>query len=55
MNMFQKLTFFSLGQTDLRSEDSLSGVTYSHVQRSSTKAALLKACSQGFIRTVLLF
>lgn len=50
MNLFLELTFFSLGQTDLWSEDSLSGVT-----SSCTKATLLKACSKGFIRIVLLF
>lgn len=55
MNLFRELTFFSLGQTDLWCEDPLAGVTYSHVRRSSTKATLLKACSEGFIRTVLLF
>lgn len=55
MNLFRELMFFSLGQTDLWSEDSLCGVTYSYMQRSSTKATLLKACSEGFIRTILLF
>lgn len=55
MNLFRELMFFSLGETNLWSEVSLSGVTYFHVQTSSTKAMLLEACSEGFIRTVLLF
>lgn len=55
MNLFRELMFFSLGETNLWSEVSLSGVTNSHVQTSSTKAMLLEACSEGFIRAVLLF
>lgn len=55
MNLFRELMFVSLGETNLWSEVSLSGVTYSHVQTGSTKTELLEACSEGFIRTVQLF
>lgn len=52
---FGSWSFLPVGQTDLWSEDSLAWVACSLMQGSGSEAVLLKACSEGFIRTVLLF